>query len=66
MSNDTERLLNELGFDPEVTADILSEDMEGPRPDGPGPEEWVYPAILKAMGKVARRLLPGETDFPAT
>jgi hypothetical protein len=61
MSN-TNSLLNELGFDHEVTADIIDEDMMGPREDGPGPAEWVYMAIMQAMmKKVAPRLLPGET-----
>jgi hypothetical protein len=64
MSNDTERLLNELGFDPSVIADIADEDMEEPSKGdpGPGPAEWVYMAIMQAMmKKVAPRLLPGET-----
>jgi hypothetical protein len=62
MSNDTVRLLNDLGFDPDVTTDILSEDMEGAGQNGRGPQEWVYLAIYEAMMKeVAPRLLPGET-----
>lgn len=58
----TERLLSDLGFDPEVTEEITSSEVEPPREDGPGPDEWVMEAITNAMlAKVAPRLKPGET-----